>query len=147
MREMKKNGYLTAILLVLAAFWLRAGLEKIVGGEFVGGLAATLGKFGSKNPYSWYVDFLQNTAIPNAFIFGWLVQLGEVFSGLAVGLGLVKIYRGIEKGKWLLAVGLAVGFLLNLNFWLAAGWMSPSTDELNLLMMIIEIIGIAWVLK
>lgn len=139
-----------AILLADGLVWVRSGLEKLMDPEFVESLAGTLTKFASKNPYPWYTNFLKNVAIPNAMTYAYLTQWGEILSGVSiVGAALYllthqgnKENQGDRLAEFLLLCGLVGGAFLNLNFWLAAGWMSPSTDTLNILMMAIEIIGI-----
>ena len=69
-------------------------------------------------------------------------------SGLAIALGVGTLFfmaKQARLGYLLLAGGLVVGLFLNLNFWLAAGYTSPSTDGLNLLMMIVEALGIFYI--
>lgn len=64
---------------------------------------------------------------------------------MAASITLASIYLLTRKptflSKLVLELGLLGGILLNIIFWLAAGWTSPSTDSLNLLMFLIEAIG------
>lgn len=147
--EVKKiNKYLLVVLMVVGLVWLRSSLGKFAAGDFVDNLPKTLGLFASKNPYPLFKEFLLNTAIPNSFVFGNLVQFGELFSAVAITGVSVYLLLGMKRAKLLdllLAKGLIVGALLSLTFWLAAGWMSPSTDGLNLLMLAIELVGLFWV--
>lgn len=133
----KKYFYL--ILLANGLIWLRSSYGKFASGNFVQGLGGTLERFASKNPYSWYKDFLQNVAIPNSQTIGMVVLWGEAFVALAIVGG------AVFKMKRVLILGLLGGAVLNVLFWLAAGWTSPSTDSLNLLMLVIELVGIFFV--
>lgn len=150
---MNKKGtdpYVLLILLATGLLFLKSGFEKVTEGAFVGGLAKTLGFFASKNPNPSVKGFLVNTAIPNAEFFGVLTMWGEVLAGasicIAVGYFLMK--RTMHDSMLLLlGIGLFVAALLNFVFWLAAGWASASTDSLNLLMFVVEVIGLVFVAK
>lgn len=138
------------VLSVLGFIWARSSYGKLSEGKFVGSLGETLIKFAGKNPYPWFKKFLESTAVPNSQLFGLLTLWGEVFAAVTI-LG-VSIYLLIKPAKnprmlMLLALGLLTGLFLNLVFWLAAGWMSPSTDGLNLVMAGIELIGLAITVK
>jgi len=137
-------------LLVIGGVWLRSGFEKMAEGKFVSSLGMVLNKFASENPNSAYKEFLLNTAVPNASFFGYAVMWGELFSGITlVGVTLYLLtQRHVNRRLGIIiGLGLIIGFILNLNFWLAAGWMSSSTDGLNLLMMALEAIGLLVVVK
>lgn len=143
------NGFFT-ILLFVGLIWLRSGVGKVLSGGFADGLGKTLEKFASNNPYGWYKDILLTQAIPRAKTIGTVVMTMEILTGLliaAAALYLLWNINGNTSMKRLLILGLAIGFLLNLNFWLASGWTSPSADGLNSLMIVIEIIGIGVVFK
>lgn len=142
------NRFYGGILWILIAFgleFLRSSYGKIAGGKFVGGLGSTLKIFANKNPNEWYKNFLNSWAIPNSSMLGNLIMWGELLSGIAMIVG--SIYLLLNKGKgrfaqFILMLGLIGGAFLNLNFYFAAGWTSPSTEGLNLLMLVIEVIGI-----
>ncbi|KKS65546.1 MAG: hypothetical protein UV33_C0001G0024 [Candidatus Daviesbacteria bacterium GW2011_GWA1_42_6] len=119
-------------------------------GTFVQTLGETLSRFASKNPNAFYRDFLQNTAIPNSQTFGQLVMWGEALVAVAIVIpALYLIFQPKTKCKvtlWLLIVGLIGGAFLNLNFWLASGYTSPSSDGLNLLMLVTQVVGVLCIL-
>lgn len=149
---MKENGnrYLYVIFAVIGFIFLRSGWGKVSGGEFVGTLGATLGKFASKNPNPIVTDFLNNVAIPNSQIFGFLTMWGEVLTGL--NLLVLSAYLLFTKSAkknvfMLMSLGFAVGFMLNLTFWFAAGWTSASTDSVNLVMGAVNAVGLIYALK
>ncbi len=62
--------WLALVRIFFGYVWLHAAIEKLEGGQFVAGMAKTLGAFASKNPIGWEKDFLTNFAIPNATAFG-----------------------------------------------------------------------------
>lgn len=131
------------MLLTVGLLWLRSSLGKLADGKFVEGLGTTLVKFAANNPYPWYKDFLNSVAIPNSYLFALLTMWGEFLTGLSLTLGALLLIFG--KSNKLILIGLKSGLLggmgLNLFFWLAAGWTSPSTDGLNLLMFVTQLIG------
>lgn len=138
------------VLLAIDFIWLRSSYGKFTGGTFVQNLGKTLEKFASENPYPWFKGFLQDTAIPNSEIFGSLTMYGEVFA--AVSILIVTLYyltnqKNSSLLNLLLLLGLLTGAFLNGIFWLASGWTSPSTDGLNLLMFVIQVIGIIYLVK
>lgn len=148
--KLKNNDskYVYLILAALGFIFLRSGYGKVVGGQFVSTLGETLTKFASKNPNPFYKNFLEQVAIPNSVTFGYLTMLGEVFAGLSLLLLSVYLLFNKKAGRivyLVLGAGLLVGAFLNATFWLAAGWMSPSTESVNLVMLVVQIIGLAFV--
>lgn len=151
---MKKNEssniYLYLTILALGLVWLKSIVGKLAGGEFVMNLPATLAKFASKNPYPFFEDFLRSVAIPNAYLFAILTLFGELFAAVSlVGVAGFLIFGGKKKEilMMVLSMGLLTGAFLNLIFFLGSGWMSPSTESLNLLMMGLELAALVWVIK
>ena len=144
------NKFLLWVLLIISFIFLRSSYGKLVGNTFVQNLGKTLEKFASENPYPWFKGFLQGTAMPNSEIFGILTMYGEVFAGLAI-LITSFYYLANQKNSsllnLLLLLGLLVGAFLNGIFWLAAGWTSTSTDGLNLLMFVLQVIGIIYLVR
>lgn len=136
------------ISLVLGLIWLKSVATKVAVGNFPGGLSATLEKFASQNPFPHYKEFLQEIAIPNSAVFGYLVVAGEFLASIAILIPTALILLKKESRVLLiiLALGLSGGLFLNLNFGIAAGWTSPSTEGLNLLMFFIELISLSSVL-
>jgi thiosulfate dehydrogenase [quinone] large subunit len=120
--------WLALVRIFIGYIWLNSAIEKIAGGEFVGGMAKTLGYFASKNPIGWEKDFLINVAIPNATVFGYLSMYGELLVGLALLLGIFS------------QVGAIAGLFLSLSFYFAAGWTSPSTETVNLVMAGVQVV-------
>lgn len=143
-----------AIIFGLGALWIKSGLGKIVGGSFAQSLDKTLLFFAlgnpsnpqlsAGNPYGWYQAFLMQVAIPNSYLMGLSVQWGELLVGLGF-TGLTLAYFLFPKFRRLILLVLAktafFGFLLNISFWLASAWTSPSTEMVGLVMMLIEVIA------
>lgn len=138
------------IILFNGLIWARSSLGKFAGGTFVDGLGATLGKFASKNPYPWFKDFLEGVAIPGSQFFGQLVLWGEALVAISVTLGALYLLLNKKADKtvlFLFALGLLGGALMNLFFWLASGYTSPSTDGLNLVMLVTQLVGAAYIIR
>ncbi len=145
---MKKAALL--MLLSIDLIWLRSGFDKLTGGKFLGGIAQTLKTFAGKNPYPWYKNFLETVAIPNSQLFGLLSMWGEVLVALGLLVSLFLLLfdkRSNQMAAGLLIISLIGGLFLNITFWLAAGWTSSSTGSLNLLMALIEGVGLFYALK
>lgn len=146
---MKAAKFLLIIMLVIGLLWARSSYGKFASGTFITSLGGTLTKTVDKNPYPWFKQFLVSTAIPNSQIFGFLTFWGEFLTAIAITLGtvLLLISKQNKLAKWLLLLGLAGGVFLNTTFWLGFGYTSPSTDGLNLLMALVEIVGIFYILS
>ncbi len=151
---MKNRGAMMVIALVQAVLgfeWIKAGWEKVNDPHFVGGMAATLGVFAGKNPTGWYKSLLTDVGIPNATFFGWLVAYGELIVGVALVLAAaIYVIYGIYGrrldvlSRYVAPIGAAIALFgaafLNANFWFAAGWLSVSTDGMNTIMFLIEVV-------
>ncbi|MBU1131750.1 hypothetical protein KKC32_00650 [Patescibacteria group bacterium] len=152
---MKKQVSLLYFALIQILFgyeWFFGGWEKIMGKKFVEELPGTLGFFASKNPCGWIKSFLEGFAINNASLIGYSVMWGELLIGIIlVAAGLYFIFS--KKDVWLrIFVRLSViacvgGALMNGVFYLAAGWSSPSTSGINVIMFWTQIIFIALLYK
>lgn len=142
------QGFLL-MLLVQAGVWFKSGSTKLIEGKFPGMLAPILEKFASQNPYPFYKNFLEATAIPNAQLVGTLVMWGEFFTSLAIfiGAGYLFFKAPHRFSMIVLALGLVGGMFLNLNFWLAAGWTGATKESLNLIMLGVELIGFVVIIK
>ena len=117
-----KNKYFTIIWTALRIWlgyqWISAGWGKFTGGGWVGSTAgigitgflkAAVAKAGGDHPavQSWYADFINNIALPNAKVFSYLVATGEILVGISLILGVFTV------------VGLIAGAFMNLNYLLA----------------------------
>jgi uncharacterized membrane protein YphA (DoxX/SURF4 family) len=133
------------IQLVIALEWLEGGFEKLRSGTFVSTLPKILERFSQGNPHAWYVDSFLKAAIEHPTLFGQLVQWGEAFTGIGLIIGvLLALFKTSityeRRSAWVSGVALLGGVWLNAHFYFAAGWTSPSTGGLNLLMFGIELI-------
>ena len=141
--------YFLLFILAIGLIWAKSSYGKLIGGVFVEGLGKTLTMFASKNPYPWYKDFLTQIALPNSKTFGLLTMYGELFTALSLTISsiLLIVTSGNKLVKTVLLLGLLGGMFLNGIFWLASAWTSPSTDSLNLLMLVLEAIAAVTVAK
>ncbi|HLC87598.1 MAG TPA: hypothetical protein VJG66_00895 [Patescibacteria group bacterium] len=144
------DKYLYFIFAVVGWIFLKSGFEKISAGKFVGALGATLTKFAKDNPYPPVKAFLENVAVPNSAVFGFLTQWGEFLAGinlLLLSLWMIFNPKSGQRYSKLMALGFGTGLLLNITFWLAAGYTSPSTGGLNLVMGAINLTGLIFILR
>lgn len=142
--------YLYAILFTIAFIYSKSSFGKLTEGKFVSGLAATLTKAASNNPYIWVKDFLENVAIPNSILFGSLTMWGELLVALSLVVSLLFLFLTKNPSKlWFLVLGLGCfgAMFLNAVFYLALGYMSASTESLNLLMFFVEAVGLIFALN
>ncbi len=147
---MKTRATIIVVALVQAVIgfeWLRAGWEKVDNANFIAGMGKTIGVFATQNPTSWYKDFLTGFAAPNATVLGWLVAYGELLAGIALLVAAALYILNIQQypvfGTVTGVVALAAlvgGAFMSINFWFAAGWLSVSTDGLNLQMFLTQIV-------
>lgn len=138
------NQSLILIFLTLGLIWLRSSWGKLSEGKFVDSLSGTVNKMATGNPFPWYKEFLQNMVLPNSKIFAGLIMWGEFLTAATIIISALFLLF-TKAGKWTLitlCAGLLGGAFLNLIFWLTAGYSSPSTDSLNLIMLAIEISGL-----
>ncbi len=134
------------VLLVTGLFWAKSSYGKFLSGNFASSLGGSLSKVLDKNPYPFFKQFLTTTIIPNSQMFGLLVFWGEFLTAVSIIIGSLILLFGKKwnkVGALVLIGGLIGGFFLNMIFWLGFGYTSASTDSLNLLMAVIEVIGIA----
>lgn len=127
---------LLLIQLFLGYEWLMSGLTKVVRGGFAAGLADELAEK-SEGVGGLYGSFLDEVAIPNAEVFGWLIVAGELVVGIGLAAaGLVWLLRWERLGPSGRSAVLAVtalaalgGIFMNVNFHLANGsahpWLIP----------------------
>jgi thiosulfate dehydrogenase [quinone] large subunit len=111
----------SALRVVVGALWLNSFWGKFTNPTYVTGFAATNRGFAAKTSFGFYKDFLNGVVIPNADFWANLTMYGELLVGIALVLGLLT------------NVGALAGFVLNLNFWLAAG-QTGSTFAVNIVM-------------
>ncbi|MBP1967754.1 DoxX family protein [Paenibacillus aceris] len=97
---LKENIYASYGLLVLRFYlgwsWLQAGWGKIAGGNFdsSGFLKGAIKNASGDHPavQSWWADFINHFALPNAGLFNVLVPWGEFLVGLGLILGIFTTF-------------------------------------------------------
>ena len=123
---------LLLVQLVIGYEWLASGLTKLVRGNFPGGLADEL-RERSEGAAGWYRSFLDGTVIPNAHAFGYLIEIAELATGVAlIGAALAWLIaweRLPGGGRAALLLGTAAaafaGIVMAVNFHLANGDAHP----------------------
>ena len=118
--------------------WFMSGLTKIYRGGFPGGLAKELGDK-STGAAHWYKSFLDGSIIPNATVFGYLIEIGELLVGAAlIVAALVWLLRWqqLPQGGRLAVLATIVlaslgSIFMAVNFHLANGaphpWLIPKS--------------------
>jgi hypothetical protein len=138
--------------------WFASGLTKLVHGDFPGGLSHELAEK-SETASGWYRSFLEGAVIPHAHAFGYLIEVGELLTGLGlVGAALVWLAWERLPGDACVAAlvttltAALAGVVMNVNFHLANGASLPSPvaadsfDEaidLDSLMAVLELVLVA----
>lgn len=117
--------------------WLTAGWKKVNGSAWTGEDAgAAIQGFingalakaeGGSDVTGWYASFLENTVLPNAKLFGFVVAYGELLVGLGLILGLLTgiaaFFGGLMNVSFLFAGTLSSNPLLFiLATWLVLAW-------------------------
>jgi hypothetical protein len=130
---------LLAVQVTLAYEWWLAGWEKVTGGMFVVKLDQTLAAFASQNPFAWYKEFLTGFATQNFLTLGYLIVWGQLITGMLLVLGAAlyawaKTEHARRAAIIFSILGLLSGIFMNANFYLAAGWTSPGTHGVNIVM-------------
>ncbi len=131
------------ILEILIGYeWLISGLTKVIRGDFSSGLADQLADKVAAVP-GWYADFFKGVVIPNAPVFGYVIEVAELLVGFALVVGPLlwlfawdRIPSRLQSAVVLLLTAASIGAIfMALNFHLANGnshpWLIPqdSFDE------------------
>ena len=135
-RFLKESTIATVLFLLARLYlgwtWLTSGLGKITegfnpGGFLQGAVAEPVmqGR-GTAAAYPWYTAFLENVAIPNAGLFGFLVMWGEVLVGAGLIVGLFTTTAAFFGGT------------MNMAFLLAG---TVSTNPIMLILAILILVG------
>ena len=127
---------LLAVEMIIGYEWLISGLVKLVRGDFSAGLADELLEK-SAGIAPWYAAFLKAAVVPNAAVFGYLIELSELCAGTVLILGpliwLFAWHRVSDRTRWavlsLSALAAVGGAFLAINLHLANGashpWLIP----------------------
>jgi hypothetical protein len=126
---------LTGLLVVQMAVgyeWLMSGLTKIIRGGFPAGLAADF-RDNAAAAAPWYRWFLTHMVISNGQIFGYLIEVVEVLTGLAmIGATLCWLFGWQRLPSWgryatlgARVVSAVAGIVMAVNFHLSKGSTHP----------------------
>ncbi|MGF9853566.1 DoxX family membrane protein [Bacillus paramobilis] len=112
LRTDKRATFLLLFLrLYIGYTWLSAGIGKLTGQSFdaSGFLKGAIAQASGDHPavQGWWADFLQHFALPNAELFSFLVQWGEILVGLGLILG------GLTKTAAFFGIIMNLSFLLS----------------------------------
>lgn len=77
--------------------WLVSGANKVLSGTFPGGLASALDEGMKGNPNGWYVAFLQAVVVPHSVLFGYVIEVAELLTGLALLSGAVALLADVRR--------------------------------------------------
>lgn len=122
-----------ALQMVLGFEWFWSGLAKIVmPGGFPAALPEELGGIAQNSP-AWYANFLTGAVIPNATIFGYLIEISELLIGVAFLFGPLIWFFAWERVPNfvrttlfpLTALASLGGFFMAVNFHVAMGYGHP----------------------
>ena len=146
---------LLAVQVFIGYEWFISGLVKIVRGGFPSGLADEL-TTKSAGASGWYASFLDNTVMPNAKAFGYMIEIGELLVGIAlIATAVIWIFEwdrlptgGRAATLAVIALTALAGAFMNVNFHLANGsahpWLLPGSGfdegvDLDTLMPLIQL--------
>lgn len=89
----KGYSFLFAFLRIFLGFqWLLSGLDKVNNGWLAYGDKLVAGASTSPigpNPIAWYVGFMEAVVFPNAFLFQYMITLGEIALAISLILGII----------------------------------------------------------
>ncbi len=74
---------LLVVEMIIGYEWFISGLVKLVRGDFPTGLAAEMIEKIAKTSV-WYGRFLKTAVVPNAVVFGYLIEISEILAGVAL---------------------------------------------------------------
>lgn len=107
MNFLRNNKVIAGILALLRIYigyrWLTASIGKLTSGGFD---ASGFIKMASENTATpaWWQTFLETVALPNAGLFSFMVQWGELLVGIALILGIFSNFAAL------------MGIVMNLSF-------------------------------
>ncbi len=127
---------LLVVTMIVGYEWFISGLVKFISGGFPAGLAEELLEK-SRGTAEWYAAFLRRAVIPNAEVFGYLIEFAELLAGIVLIAGpLVWLFAWDRvsdriRAAVLVFIALAAigGTFLAINLHLANGaahpWLIP----------------------
>lgn len=96
-------GILTLLRIYIGYRWLTAGIGKLTSGGFDASGFIKMAAENTATP-AWWQTFLETIALPNASLFSFMVQWGELLVGIALILGIFSNYAAL------------MGIVMNLSF-------------------------------
>ena len=102
------NISLLLLRLSISYIWLTAGISKFLNKEFISSFSSTIENFAKNTPHDFYVNFLNQSIIPNSYIFAQLTIWGEILTGVAFLLGFPMV------------IAVLAGILMNINYYFVA---------------------------
>jgi thiosulfate dehydrogenase [quinone] large subunit len=113
----RENAYMLPLRLFIGLGWTRAGLEKLIDVEWHSGASLTAfftDQIDNRMIYfPFYERLVNDLFMPHAQLMSWIIIIGELLAGLAIGLGLLT------------KPALLGGLFMNVNF-LLVGRVNPS---------------------
>ena len=129
---------LAAVQAILGWEWLMSGGNKLLAGNFPEGLGSALSNGLKGKPDGWYVNFVQTVILPHSVLFGYLIEISEVFIGFILLGGVLLLLgkpRPSDDAQHSGAVGICVAVMIaaaiaafqniNFHFWMG-GWVLPT---------------------
>ena len=129
---------LLVVQIIIGYEWLLSGIAKFASGDFPSGLSDNLTQNLESTP-GWYVGFLNRIVISNGVAFGYLIEMAEILTGIALIVGPLlwifawdRVSDRIRSTTLILMIAAAIGgVFMALNFHLAnAGnhpWVIPDS--------------------
>lgn len=123
---------LLVLEMIIGYEWFISGLIKVTSGIFTSGLADELAEK-SAGAFGWYASFLNGVIIPNATVFGYLIEIGEILIGIVFIAGPLiwllafdRVPDRVREAVFLLTAAAAIGgIFMAINFHLANGFTHP----------------------
>ena len=124
----KNSGIWNAFLRIYIGIYFLYAARSKLSPFFFSNFHNRLSYFANHDPLRFYVIFLNQLVIPNAFLFAILIVMGELFAGIFLTAGFLTGIAGF------------VGIFLNLNYLLAMYWMGPAELAINLTFIMCELV-------
>lgn len=129
---------LALVELAIGYEWLISGLNKVYSSTFRAGLAASILTSLQDNPNGWWVALMQRWVIPNASLWGTLVEGAELFVALGLFAGALlwisgcfPMARFARHLNVFVLIALLGGLVMTLNYYLLAGHPLADLGRLN----------------
>jgi uncharacterized membrane protein YphA (DoxX/SURF4 family) len=92
MRVREDVRYLLAAVQAIVGYeWLISGANKLLLGTFPQQLGSTISDGLKDNPNGWYVRFIQSFVLPHSVAVGYVIELCELGTGVALLMGALTL--------------------------------------------------------